>query len=152
MVFWHRSNGPLILDYVRQVERLLTIKFPKEYVASVIAHDGGHPEPNRFDTVRRKGYVMDRLLTLRDDPVGLLRIYSKIVEGLPHGIIPFGYEVTGDLICFDFKNSYETPSIVLWKHELAPDEEDVGSQEEMRRIGLEYISNSYEEFIDSLYP
>jgi hypothetical protein len=32
---------------------------------------------------------------------------------------------------------------VLWKHEFAPDEEDVGSQEEMRRTGLEYINDSF---------
>jgi hypothetical protein len=76
-------------------------------------------------------------------------IISYIKDGLPDGIFPFAY--AGDLICFDFKQHPETPSIVLWKHELAPDEGDVGSQEEMRRIWLEYMYDSFYEFINSLY-
>jgi hypothetical protein len=103
----------------------LKYKFPIEYVDVVLLFNEGHPELNHFDTL--------------------------IKEGLPDGIVPFGYEITGDLLCFDFKHHPETPSIVLWKHELAPDEGDVGSQKEMGRIGLEYINDSFYEFIHSLY-
>ncbi|MBU8920217.1 SMI1/KNR4 family protein [Bacillus sp. FJAT-29953] len=151
MVLWKQTNGPMNLEQIQMIERFLNIAFPKEYVTCVMAHDGGHPEPNRFDTAKRKGYVMDRLLTFREDPVGLLSTIYYCKEALPHGVVPFGYEQTGDIICFDFKDNPKTPSIVLWKHELAPEEEDVGSQEEMRRIGLEYMNNSFIEFITSLY-
>lgn len=34
---------------------------------------------------------------------------------------------------------------------IAPEEADVCSQEEMRRIGLEYIGESFSKFIESLY-
>ena len=62
---------------------------------------------------------MDRLLTLLNEPLGIISIISYIKEGLPDGIVPFGYEIPGDLLCFDFKHHPENPSIVLWKHELA---------------------------------
>ena len=151
MVVWRRHNGPISIGLVSEIESVLNHKFPKEYVDVVLSSNEGHPQPNKFDTAKRKGYVMDRLLTLLNEPMSLIIIISDIKDGLPDGIVPFGYEITGDLICFDFKHHPEAPSIVLWRHELAPDEGDVGSQEEMRRIGLEYISDSFYEFINSLY-
>ena len=143
MVLWQRQNGLISLELVQQIESLLKYKFPREYLDVVLLYNEGNPEPNRFDTTKRKGYIMDRLLTLLNEPTGLIRIISYVTDGLPDGIVPFGYEITGDIICFDFKHHLEVPSVVLWKHEFAPDEEDVGSQEEMRRTGLEYINDSF---------
>jgi hypothetical protein len=122
VVIWGRLDKPINLGIVQEIESLLKQKFPKEYVDDVLLFNGGHPKPDRFDSVKRKGYVMHRLLTLLNDPIGLINIISYIRDGIPDGIIPFGYEITGDLIYFDFKHHPETPSIVLWKHELAPDE------------------------------
>ncbi|MDQ1002921.1 hypothetical protein QFZ28_003321 [Neobacillus niacini] len=61
----------MILRVVLEIESLLNYKFPKEYVDVVLLDNGGHPEPNRFDTTKRKGYVMDRLLTLLNEPTSL---------------------------------------------------------------------------------
>lgn len=155
MVLWKLTKGPKNLEEIRIIERELKVNFPDEFVSCVLAFDGGRPVPNQFNTNKRNGYFMHRLLSFREEPddgsYGILNTIYYSKEALPHGVIPFGYEETGDLICFDFKDNPHNPSIVLWKHEIAPEEIDVGSQEEMRRIGLEYIGDSFAKFIESLY-
>jgi hypothetical protein len=55
---------------------------------------------------------MKHLLTIREDhddySHGLLSTIYYSKEALPHGVVPFGYEATGDLICFDFNSALGT--------------------------------------------
>ena len=109
MVLWKMTKGPKNLEEIRIIERELKVIFPDEFVSCVLAFDGGRPDPNQFNTNKRNGYFMHHLLSFREEPgdnsYGILNLVYLNKTAFPHGVVPFGYEATGDLICFDFKDN-----------------------------------------------
>jgi hypothetical protein len=59
-------------------------------------------------------------------------------EFFPKGLIPFAPDGGGNYICFDYRKCKENPPIVFWHHEVEENE------------GVFYLSDSFDEFIDSL--
>ena len=52
-----------------------------------------------------------------------MEVYNDYKDTLPKKIIPFAFDPSGNLICFDYKAHEDSPIIVFWEHENAVEKE-----------------------------
>ena len=117
-----RNPKPATDEQVEEAERQLEVRLPADFLAIARAHQGARPEPNLFDLPDGSGGhgVINYLLHFEEEPFD-----SNIVQrgwpawhhgALPEKVIPFA-EDSGNLICFDYRNTDEAPEVVYWDHE-----------------------------------
>jgi hypothetical protein len=105
------------METVRFVEHRLGILFPADYVACIIANNGGYPKPNCFDMPNREKALFCRLLkVVESETASLLDCQNALSSQLPIGIYAFADDSFGNYICF----SYDGPKfqgVYYWDHE-----------------------------------
>lgn len=112
------------------IEKKYKIKIPNDLKKYVSKYNSGAPIPNVFDTSKSKGKVFNALFSYNEDDK--CNIFF-ILDNFNHkNLLPFADDVSGDIICIDLKDN----TIKLVRHET--DE-------------IEFISNSLDEFMNSLY-
>src|SRR5690606_3082757 len=90
-----------------------------------LKNNSGTPMPYSYDFEGRKGAVFDRLLSHDpNSPSYIVSTYNAVKDRLPKGIYPFAEDTFGNLICFDYREDMENPSIVFWDHE-RPDHKNI---------------------------
>lgn len=123
-ISWHSCDEPIDDHVVESVEKSFGVKFPRDFTDYVKKYHGGMPNKtdlDYFDPVKGGPSVsgLGQLLSFDlDRPGNIVENYRTLAdEYFPKGIIPFASTGGGDQICFDYRTSRTTPTVVLWKHE-----------------------------------
>ncbi|OOZ84311.1 SMI1/KNR4 family protein [Bacillus cereus] len=112
------SKTPVTNEEIQAVEQYLNIKLPNDFVACVKKYDGGYPNPKVFDVPGQDENVFSDLLTLHiEDKYSIVQNYNSVKDRLVAKVYPFARDPFGNLLCFDYRNSTESPIVVFWDHE-----------------------------------
>ncbi|MCC2336771.1 SMI1/KNR4 family protein [Bacillus tropicus] len=112
------SKTPVTNEEIQAVEQYLNIKLPNDFVACVKKYDGGYPNPKVFDVPGQDENVFSDLLTLHiEDEYSIVQNYKSVKDRLVAKVYPFARDPFGNLLCFDYRNSTESPTVVFWDHE-----------------------------------
>lgn len=141
---WVNCAPPVEEKVIHEVEEILKIKFPPDFVECAMKYHGGHPTKSHFS-------YNDPDLGLVGDGLGVLLSfdpddkYNKLLdhnltppEFFPEELIIFGEDGGGNCICFDYRNDKEFPSVVFWVHDAFEGE------------NIFFLANSFSEFLDLL--
>lgn len=108
----------------------------------VSERNGGFPDPDTFLMSSREE-MLNNLINLKSDTdYNIFQMIDAVSDRLVSGIVPFGRDAGGNLICFDYRSGNE-PTVVFWDHEIA------GGGEPERAIS--FICNSFTEFLNMLH-
>lgn len=104
------------------VENRLGVTLPQDFVAIAKQCHGGHPRQNRFvyenpdmgPVATCFAELLSFDLTYKDN---IVETRDYLSNWLPSGIIPFAADGGGDYICFDYRRSETSPTVLYWAHE-----------------------------------
>jgi hypothetical protein len=107
-------------ENIQKVEQYFNIKFPMDFVECVKKkYDSGYPRPKIFDVPGQDENVFSKLLTFDlESRNSIIQVYNDIKDRLANKSISFfGKDSFGNHLCFDYRNSPESPTVVFWEHE-----------------------------------
>lgn len=118
---------------IDEFECKVCYEFPSEFKECVLRYNGGRPEFRGFDTDRNTGREMKSFLSFNhNDRETVWKIFEWNQEELSNRYVAFAIDNFGNLICFDANND----KIVFVNHE---------------DVSVEFIADSFAEFMDLLY-
>lgn len=137
-----------ILSFTEMIRADLPgFEFDPAYVEFLHQHNGGCPVKRFYPATGDFGGSIDQFLNFADTTsdaestasLNTNAVWSAIEDRLSIYLVPFATNGHGDYLCFDHEDSYP-PRIQLWVQELSEEDEP----------RLEFVSNSFIEFVDSL--
>lgn len=146
-ITWRWQKAPIGMAEIRNVEQLLGVKLPDDYIQCALINHGGYPTPDTFDLPGRPQAVFSHLLDYfhtqaKNKNPSILQVYTSIQNRLPAGIVPFAADPFGNFVCFDFRKQATPPTVVFWDHEVAFHD---------REKALSFVCNSFSELLSKLY-
>lgn len=129
---WRGARGSVSLEEIHAFEQRNLIEFPKSYKALVLANNGASPDQNVFDMPSAHECVFESLINWDVSRKANIYFWTGIINS--NGVIPFGKDPFGNVVCFDFTKSRE-PQIVMWNHETG---------------ALPFVADNFDEFISRL--
>lgn len=146
------DNGKLPIEIIQKLEQNLKIKLPKLYTEFIVDHNGADIWARIFDyndPNSGNGKNSDSIAFVNAEKIQYKIELLKYAEEpdwpieyrFEDGLIPFGDNGGGDLICFDYRKDRETdnPPIVIWNHDMGLEHRVV------------FIAPNFEEFINMLH-
>ncbi|WP_340013870.1 SMI1/KNR4 family protein [Paenibacillus sp. FSL K6-1318] len=137
-IIWKRTVGDISEDIINKVEKKYGIQFPDDYRECVKNYNGGHPVPNIFSYDDGGEGVFDHLLSFTSEP-NIVVVYEFISDFMPKGIFPFGTDPFGNQLCFDYRKSENSPSVVFLNNE------------EFGEDSITEVCNSFSELLETLH-
>lgn len=147
----YRDNGEIQKKEINEVESNLSIVFPSMYSEFICKHNVARLEADTFS------YSDPNTNGKNSDSIAFENV-EKIPESIEllklnevpdwdenykfeDGLIPFGENGVGDMICFDYRKDKKTdnPPIVIWNHDMGLEHRVV------------FVAKNFEEFVDMLY-
>lgn len=144
--------GQSNLKDIKFLENSQLIKLPANYINFILLHNGAtlikdifdYNDPNSVNGRNADGIVFNCIeeiphiietLKLDEDPD-----WDDMYK-FEDGLIPFGDNGGGDMICFDYRKdrTIDDPPIVIWNHDMGLEHRIV------------FIANNFEEFINMLH-
>lgn len=156
---WRSWDEPVTKKEVENVGETLGVKFPLDYIEVAMNYNGAHVSPELFQ-VEGKEKVFGTLLTYdSEDDEHILEVFNDYKDTLPKKIIPFAFDPSGNLICFDYTDHEDNPIVVFWEHENAAEKEMLMREEglteaqveELARENVFYIADTFSDFLDKLH-
>lgn len=137
-VTWLFTDGTIDEQVIIAVENSFGVRFPDDYRECIKKNNGGYPEPNIYDINDDEGgAVFDCLLSFTSKDANIEVVYE--LTSLPEGIIPFARDPFGGLICFNYCDTKDSPSVVFY------------DQESVNEDKIKLICDSFSELIERLY-
>ena len=133
---WIRAMPAVDRRTIEEVQDYLGVVFPADFVECVLAYNGGKPNLRALDIPGRDGIDFGGLLSFAHGPRTIDHVFDRMKDQLPRGVVPFGSDLAGNLICFDYRSDTTHPTVVFWDHEEAE---------------FSPISNTFSGFLDMLY-
>ncbi|KFN04741.1 SMI1/KNR4 family protein [Bacillus clarus] len=134
------SKTPITAEEIQKVEQYFNIKLPDDFVECVKKYDGGYPHPKVFDVLGQDENVFSDLLTLHiEDKYSIVQNYEGVKDRLSDKVYPFARDPFGNLLCFDYRNELQSPTVVFWDHE----------EEDMEKA-IYPVCSSFTELLNSL--
>jgi cell wall assembly regulator SMI1 len=142
---WDFYEDPVDSTVVDGIELELGVALPEDFKTCVRKYHGGRPDNRRFSFLDQKlGEMKSSFAVLlsfnRENSENILRSLELRQDQLPKGIVPFGDDGGGDMICFDYRHTASNPPIVYWHHEREGDE------------SVTFLAKSFSEFLEMLTP
>ncbi|GHS92257.1 SMI1/KNR4 family protein [Alphaproteobacteria bacterium] len=148
-----RDEGCISADVVRNLEATHNIKLPDMYVGFIIEHNGARLKARIFDysdaNIKSNKKNSNSITFLNIEKIENHIENLKYMEEpdwdpkylFEDGLIPFGDNGGGDMICFDYRKNKKTdnPPVVIWNHDMGFD----------HRVA--FIANNFKEFVDMLH-
>jgi hypothetical protein len=133
---------------ILEVERRLGINFPASFTDCVKKYNSGCPVPNDFDFIypgmssETLGCIASLLSFDLHNQENILELNLNPPEFFPKGLIAFGGDGGGDLLCFDYRNITlgQEPTVVYWSHDAFFEDEAVIP-----------LAANFEEFLNMLH-
>ncbi len=144
------DSGPIDISEIDAFENSVSKKFPDSYRELLSLHNALRPEKRLFKYIDRTTREED----IRDISFygfgNAIADYNRITRVQDHdevghdGIVTFGRAANGDYIGFEYKtkNIENDPIVVLMFH----DRRDTSD-----KMLVNYVADSFEEFMDMLY-
>ena len=105
-------------ESIRAAERTLGVRFPADYLAVARNNQGRSPSRGLFALEDGSDSVFNDLLHFEKAPSGnLVKTWLNYEDLLPKGVIPFATDPGGNLLCFDYRQSVDKPTVVFWEHD-----------------------------------
>ena len=111
------ANPPYASDEaVRVIERQFGVRFPADYLAVARAHQGAAPRPAGFDVEDFGRTAVQYLLHFEEKPPfsNIASRWEMAQDGLAEKVVPFAEEIGGDLVCLDFRENPDAPTVAFW--------------------------------------
>ena len=119
-----------ISQEIKELEEYCNIKFPKSYVKFIKKYNVGIPINSEF-MCNNHFYAIDRFLGFISDyetsPLGnydigvvLSQVDTYLTDNpdlVGDEMIPIAELFAGDLVCLDYRENKENPSVCVWDHE-----------------------------------
>lgn len=100
---------------IREVENYLDVKLPADYKECIKVNNGGRPRPNVFDSDDGgEGFVFRSLISFTKKELNI-KMFKEELDTLK--ILPFATDPFGNYICFDYRYTEDSPTIVFYNHE-----------------------------------
>ncbi|MEW5568628.1 SMI1/KNR4 family protein [Rossellomorea marisflavi] len=158
-IVWQFADQAVSEEYVKKTGSELGYELPEDYIECVALNNGANVEPDLFHvgTIEK---VFGTLLSYdQDNDEYIVDVFNSYKAALPNGLVPFAFDLAGNLLCFDYKNHERNPVIVFWEHENAWEKEmvmkDEGLTEEQAeervRENVFYVAATFTEFLDKLH-
>jgi hypothetical protein len=145
------DDGDVSMDVIKDIEATYFIKLPTNYMEFITKHNEAYLKADVFDyenpnTSKRNSDGLtfvnaERIHRIIDNIQSDEEPDLDVKYRFEDGLIPFGDNGGGDLICFDYRHDRDTnnPPIVIWNHDMGFDHRVV------------FIANNFEEFINMLH-
>ena len=156
---WKYADDLVTEEIIGKIGKSMGIKFPKDYIECAKVNHGANVIPYCFD-VEGIERVFGSLLSFEEGSSDyIVTDYNNYRATLPNGVIPFGIDPAGNLICFDYKNHADNPIVVFWEHEDAWEKEALMESEgitaeeaeEVARENVFYVASSFTDFLNKLH-
>ncbi|MDR1402016.1 MAG: SMI1/KNR4 family protein [Puniceicoccales bacterium] len=158
--------GEIDSDEVKKLEKELNISLPSSYVDFVTKHNGASIFARIFDYQdpnMKSGRNSDSIAFVRFEEIENKINRLKKADGnfpgygtaFEDGLVPFGTNGGGDLICFDYRNDRITdnPPIVIWNHDMGLEHRVVFIANNFEEfVNMLYFNEELEKYLDELYP
>lgn len=142
-----------ISQEIIKLEEYCGIKFPGSYVDFIQKYNAGVPIKNEF-LCNNHFYAIDRFLGFISDyetsPLGdydigvvLSQVDTLLTDDpdlVGDEMIPIVELFAGDLVCLDYRDNKENPSVCVWDHEESDEFDPV----------TYHVADSFSEFIEML--
>jgi len=133
---WILPKTKINEEMIKKVEEKFNILFPEDFKEVILKYNGASPIKMAYDTEKTKERVAEYLLSFSpNDLDNIYEAYDSIKERGFKELIPIMRDPFGNFICYDFTNK-SNPKIMFWNHE---------------NNDVEYIANSFKEFLGKLY-
>lgn len=140
-----KEYAPLTSGQLVAVEQRLGIHLPEAYRDFLLAHNGGRPKPNVFQTQDGTGSSIDWFLGIHNGPYdnfeGYFINYKVTRLALPGNLVPIGHDPGGNLICLSVQGE-DTGAVYFWDHERETSPPTYAN--------VHLIADSFEGLLDSL--
>lgn len=123
----------------RSVESTMGVTYPKDYEECVKRYNGGYPKPNKFDLYNGVQAVFMGLISFTNENLNIKMFFDFAEESSIEGLVPFGKDPFGNLLCFDYRSNKESPQVVFFDHEERGEEAIIP------------ICNTFTELLNGLY-
>ncbi len=135
-------------------EKKWNLRLPEDYRAFLMNYGGCKVVENAFDDASGIDYAVDRFLTILADykndngwydisvvrsPISWRLTANEDLIGVE--MLPIAVLFAGDLLCLDFRETPEAPTVCVWYHEESGDFDPVTST----------VAQSFTEFLGMLY-
>ena len=133
-LIWKYGKKIKDIKLISKFEKEFNIKFPNDYKQLIKENNDASPSKYIFDTDREKEKVFGHLLSFNSDDKANIWFYNDKTHdySISDKYIAFAADPFGNKICFEKK----TLKVVIEDHETGR---------------IDFVSNSFSEFIDSLY-
>ena len=132
---WLFTDEPVEEGEIIEIEKLYGVILPCDYKQCIKENNGGFPEPNIFDCDEETEMVFNNLISFTDEDVNI-----RMFRGLSsQRLFPFAKDPFGNLICFDYRGSNESPKVVFF------------NIEENGKSTITSICDSFTMLLDRLY-
>ncbi|EEM02900.1 MULTISPECIES: SMI1/KNR4 family protein [Bacillus] len=141
-------------DLIFKKEEAWRVELPLDYKNFIKLHNGGLPEKNSF-ICNNHSYAVIRFLCILEAPEHIESgmfdidvIWSRFDERLTDdgdllgvALLPIAVLFAGNVLCFDFRESRNSPTVCVWDHENSVELEPV----------VYYVTNTFQQFLDMLH-
>lgn len=128
---WKYVKELIDIDSIKKFEEENKIELPKSLKDIVVKFNGARPRPNTFDSESSKECVFKSLLSFNTTDKENIFEITKWMKERENNIIPFASDPSGNYVCLN-----ENDQVMLWRHETGK---------------CEFLCNSFDELVDSLY-
>ena len=147
-----RDFGKASINEIQRIETIKNIVLPTLYKDFISIHNEAslhrdvfdYNDPNRGGSQNSDGISFENVEEILEN-IDLLQYGEEsdwdIKYRFEDGLIPFGENGGGDMICFDYRKNKDTdnPPIVIWNHDMGLENRVV------------FIADNFEEFVNILH-
>ncbi|WLR43226.1 SMI1/KNR4 family protein [Bacillus carboniphilus] len=158
-IIWEYAESKVSKDDVEKIGIQLGFLLPQDYIDCVSVNGGASVSPQEFKVGNVERCFGGLFSFNEESSENIVKMYQLVKERLPKRMLPIADDPAGNLICFDFKDHEDNPSIVFWNHEIVwgidelMEEENLTEEqaEERVREDISFVADSFTDLINSLY-
>ena len=128
------SQPPIQHHDITAIEQQLGIQLPSDYRTFLLAHNGGHPEPNTFPI---QSFYADQYGLLEwfvcispNDPNDLAHMMSTFHDRIPSNVLTIARDPGGNLLCMALTGA-NLGTVYYWDHEEESPEDTLPTYDNM---------------------
>ena len=135
-ITWKYDRDFVNDSIINEVQNLLGVKLPPDYLDCIKKHNGARPCRRKFDSQNHSELLFVRLLhyDLKENN-SILALYKILLPQLPPELYPFADDSFGNYLCFRYRNgAFE--DVVFWDHETRQ---------------VDFVARTFTELLDMLH-
>ncbi|KWX88142.1 hypothetical protein AMQ83_08645 [Paenibacillus riograndensis] len=136
---WLFAEESIDEETFRSVESTIGVTYPRDYEECVKKYNGGYPKPNKFDLHNGVQAIFMGLISFTNENLNITMFSDFAEESSVEGLVPFGRDPFGNLLCFDYRLNKTSPKVIFFDHEATGEE------------AIITICNTFTELLDGLY-